>query len=112
MSHYLLILPMTVTGAFGAFFLKRASAADGIAALLKNRNFYLGGVLYVLAALMNIYLLRFLPYNIVLPLTSVTYIWTALIGWKLLGEAISIRSGVGIACVALGVIVLVTAQTP
>ena len=109
MVNYLLLFLMTVIGAFGAFFLKRASSVRGISELLKNVNFYIGGILYVLSAVINIYVLQFLPYIVVLPLTSITYIWTALIGWRLLKETLSLRCCIGIVTVVIGVIVLVTA---
>lgn len=106
---YLLFLVMTLMGAFGAFFLKRASGAMGLTALLKNWNFYLGGGLYGLSAVVNIYVLRYLPYSVVLPMTSVTYVWTAVIGWRMLGEKLTWRCCIGIAVIICGVGILVTA---
>ena len=107
---YLLLIAMTLMGAFGAYFLKRASGADGLMKLLRTPAFYLGGGLYGLSAILNILLLRILPYSVVLPLTSLTYIWTAIIGWKLLNEKITRRMVTGIACIIAGVLLLVTAH--
>lgn len=100
---------MTIVGAFGALFLKKASTSKGTAAMLKNVHFYFGGACYALSAVLNVYLLRFMPYNVLLPLTSLTYIWTAFIGVKILHEAISSRTVFGIALIIIGVSVLVTA---
>lgn len=106
---YLLFFTMTLMGAFGAFFLKRTSESAELLALLKNWNFYLGGGLYALSAVVNVYILNYLPYCVVLPLTSVTYVWTALIGWKLLGEKLTRRCCIGIAVIICGVAILVSA---
>lgn len=100
---------MTVMGAFGAYFFKLASSANGLVQLIKTPAFYLGGGLYGASALLNILLLREMPYSVVLPLTSLTYIWTALIGSKLLGEQITRRIALGIICIFTGVFLLVTA---
>lgn len=106
---YILVLIMTVVGAFGAYFLKRASAANGVFGLLKTPALYAGAGLYGLSAILNIMLLRVLPYSVVLPLTSLTYVWTAIIGWRLLKERISLRMLCGIACIIGGMMILVTA---
>jgi hypothetical protein len=57
--YYVLLLVLTLFEAVGSVFLKKASGADGILALLKEPRFYLGGFLYFTAALLNIYVLRF-----------------------------------------------------
>ena len=51
---------MTLAGAFAGFFLKKASVNLNIKKLIINYNLYLGGLLYLTAALINIYLLKFL----------------------------------------------------
>lgn len=106
---YVLVLIMTMVGAFGAYFLKLASAVESVFGLLKAPAFYVGAGLYGLSAVLNIILLRVLPYSIVLPLTSLTYVWTAIVGWRLLKERISLRMLCGIACIVVGVAVLMTA---
>ncbi|MFR2167688.1 MAG: hypothetical protein ACLS5W_07540 [Coprococcus sp.] len=45
--------------------------------------------MYLVSALLNIYVLRYLDYSVVLPLTSVTYIWTMVISYFILKEKIS-----------------------
>ncbi len=104
---YVLLVIMTVIGAWGSFFLKRASASDGIARLASDYNFYLGGFLYFLSALLNIFVLQFLPYSTVLPMTSLTYVWTMLIGTFLLGEKQSLRSVLGIILIVCGVTLMI-----
>lgn len=103
----LIILVMTILGATASYFLKKASAEKGIAAMLKKYNIYLGGILYVIAALLNVYVLRFMDYSVVLPLTSITYIWTMLIAYWFLKERITRRKIVGVFCIVVGVCILV-----
>ena len=74
-----ILIVMTILGAFAGMFLKRASSNLNIKALLLNYNLYIGGLLYLISALLNIYVLRFLDYSVVLPLTSITYVWTCLL---------------------------------
>ena len=75
---------------------------------LINPYLYLGGGLYVLSALLNLYLLKRLPYSVVIPLGSLTYIWTLIIARKYLGEAISKQKLMGILSILIGVILLTT----
>lgn len=101
------ILALLLMGLFASaasFFLKK-SIVDGldIKRLIFSPYLYLGGGLYVLSALMNLYLLKRLPYSIVVPLGSLTYIWTLGIAHKFLGEVITWQKIVGIAFVLIGV---------
>ena len=83
---------MGLFASLASFFLKRSTAGGlSFLMLLSNLYFYLGGGLYVLSALLNLYLLKRLPYSIVVPLGSLTYIWTLGIAYKFLGEAITRR---------------------
>lgn len=93
---------MTLAGAFAGFFLKRASSDLNIKKLILNYNLYLGGTLYLTAALINIYLLRFLDYSIVLPLSSITYIWTMIISYHFLSEKITPKKILGVTLILLG----------
>jgi len=103
----LLILLMTVLGSVASLFLKRASGSDGIITMLKNYNLYLGGFLYLAAALLNVYVLRFMEYSIVLPLTSITYIWTMVISYLILKEKITGRKITGVCLIVVGAVVIV-----
>ena len=104
---WMLVLPMTLIGSFAGYLFKRASGAGRLKALLTNRALYAGAALYVLAALMNVYVLRYLDYSVALPLTSVTYVWTMLLSRRLLGERIVRRQWLGTACIVLGAVLLV-----
>ena len=71
------------------FIFKKASGTDGILAMIKNVNLYIGGFLYLASAILNIWLLRYLEYSVVLPLTSLTYIWTMVFSYMILKEKIT-----------------------
>ena len=83
------LLIMTMMGSVASLFLKRASGSDGVKALLFNPNLYVGGFLYLGSAVLNIILLRYLDYSVVLPLTSLTYIWTMVLSYFVLRENIA-----------------------
>lgn len=107
MSNVMLLIVMTMMGSFAAFCLKKATDSidsKEIVGLLKNKFFYFGGSLYFLSALINIYLLRILPYSVVLPLTSITYIWTMVISYVLLKERISLNKVFGVVFIVVGAV--------
>ena len=55
--------------------------------------------MYRASAVVNILLLRRLDYSVVLPLTSLTYIWTMLLSARLLGERLTGRKLAGTAAI-------------
>jgi drug/metabolite transporter (DMT)-like permease len=101
---------MTIIGSFAAFFLKKSTSMENIALIIKSKYLYLGGILYLLSALLNIYLLKVIPYTIVLPLTSITYIWSFIISYKFLKEKITYKKIIGISFIILGAFILSIAQ--
>ena len=107
MPIFILLIIMTILGSVASLFLKRASNSDGIKKLIMNYNLYVGGVLYVLAAIINIFVLRFLNYSVVLPLTSMTYIWTMVISYFYLKEAIGLRKIFGVSLIVIGCVFVV-----
>ena len=98
------LLVMTLIGAVASLFLKKFSAVDGILAMLKNTNLYIGGFLYLASALLNIWLLKVLDYSVVLPLTSLTYIWTMILSYLFLKEHITAKKIVGVILILVGAI--------
>lgn len=94
---------MTLLGALGSLFFKKASEKNvGLISLLKNRWLYFGGILYLASLLITVYLLRVLDYSVVLPLTSVTYVWTLFIAYLILKEKISIKQIIGVVLIVCG----------
>lgn len=76
-------------GSVASLFLKKASGTEGLLALIKNPYLYIGGDLYLFSAVLNIWILRVLEYSVVLPLTSLTYIWTMVLSYFILKEKIT-----------------------
>lgn len=101
---YLLIALMTCMGSVASIFFKRASGAGGIAAMIKDVDLWIGGGLYVISAVINIFVLRMLPYSVVLPLTALTYVWTMVFSRLLLHETLTVRKLAGVACVFAGAV--------
>lgn len=101
-----LIFIMTISGSLGAFFMKKASGRlDKISVLkvLQIPELYAGGILYLIGACTNILLLRMLPYTVVYPVTSVTYVWTMVISCILLKEKITVNKVAAVILIMLGV---------
>ena len=107
-SVYLLFPIMTLMGSLGGFFFKKGAAHlnlnNVIKSLFLNLNLYIGGVLYVISAVLNIIALKYLPYSIVLPLTGITYIWTIIISRIMLKEKVNKEKVIGIALILVGAI--------
>lgn len=101
---YLLIILMAFIAATASLFFKKASDCDGLFGMLKCKDLYIGGFLYVLAALLNIYILRYLDYSVVMPMGSLTYIWTMILSYTVLKENISKKKIIGVTCIIAGAI--------
>ncbi len=107
--YFVLLLVMTALGSVASLFLKKASEAENFLSMLKNVDLYIGGSLYLASAVLNIVILRFLDYSIVLPLTSITYIWTMALSYLILKERITKRKLTGVMLIVLGAICISTA---
>lgn len=102
--YFIVLLIMTILGSVAALFLKKASNIGGIFAMFKNIYLYIGGFLYLASAVLNIWILRYLEYSVVLPLTSFTYIWTMILSHILLEEKITIKKIVGVILILVGAV--------
>lgn len=99
---YLIIIIMTYLGAQASVFLKKASSHGNLKECICSRYLYLGGSLYIICALLNIWILKYLDYCKMLPLTSITYIWTLILAFVIFKEKISIKKLVGIIAISIG----------
>ena len=102
----ILIFVMTFSGSLGAFFLKSGTSkmeSISIIEMLKTPELYVGGVLYVVGACTNILLLRSMPYTVVYPMTSLTYVWTMFVSAIFLKEKITQNKVMAVACIVLGI---------
>ena len=106
MIYFFLLVPMTVLGSIAALFLKKASGTTKIKTLIRNENLYIGGGLYLIAAFVNIYVLRYLDYSTVLPLTSMTYIWTMILSRLFLKEKMTLRKVIGAIGIVIGAVLI------
>lgn len=105
---YLLLLVMTYLGAQASVFFKKLAGMSNIFGILASPYLYLGGGLYLIAALLNIYVLSLMEYSKVLPLTSLTYGWTMLLSYLVFKEKINIQKIVGLLFVIAGAIMIVS----
>ena len=104
-------IAMAFIASFASYFLKKASSGEGSKLkILLSPFFYLGGILYVVSSCLSIVLMQFLPYAIILPLGSLTYVWTMFISRWLLHEEISKRKLIGITVIICGVVLLAVGQ--
>ena len=102
--HYIVLIVMTMLGSVASLYLKKASGANGIFEMIKNRYLYIGGFLYFGSAVLNIWILRYLDYSVVLPLTSFTYIWTIGLSHMFLKEKVTNKKMIGVVMVLIGAI--------
>ena len=100
--YFIVLLIMTAMGALASVSLKMATNSKSLLSILFNRYLILGGFLYFIAALLNIWLLYYLDYSVVLPLTSLTYIWTMLIAYFCLKESMSLSKFIGVLLISAG----------
>ena len=109
----LLLYSMVIGGcalsALAAYFFKTASAGlkgPNILLLLREKALWTGGLLYLVSAVNNIFLLGYMDYSALLPMGSITYIWTIIVAYKLLGEKITARKIAGVAAIVCGAALL------
>ena len=102
--YFIILLIMTMLGSIASLFLKKASGATGVVGIIKNINLYIGGILYLVAAILNIWVLRHLDYSVVLPLTSLTYVWTMIFARVTLKEKIKKKKSLGVVLILAGAI--------
>jgi drug/metabolite transporter (DMT)-like permease len=102
--NYGILVIMGFLAAISSYFFKVSISRNVFKDLLLCKYLYAGIFLYVIAALLNVYLLQVMPYSVVVPLCSITYIWTLLVSFKLLGEKISLKKIFGVATILVGAI--------
>ena len=101
------LILMGLTASAASLFLKKATVNElGVFTLLRMPWPYVGGGLYVVSSLMNLFLLQKLPYSLVVPLGALTYIWTMILSWRFLGESITKQKIFGVVLILFGVLLL------
>lgn len=104
--YVLILVCMTILGAFAGMFLKKASTNKNIKEMLKDKNIYLGSSFYLFAAIFNVIVLRKLEFSFVLPFTALTYVWTMFISYFILKEKISAKKLIGVTFILGGAILV------
>lgn len=95
------LILMTLMGSFGSLFLKKSTQINKN--IFCNKYFYIGGILYFLSAILNIYLLKKFNYSTLLPLTSLTYLWSIILAKIYLKEYLSSKKIIGLCILMLGI---------
>lgn len=93
---------MTYLGAQASVFLKKASSKSNWKDCICSFYLYLGAFFYIMCAILNIWVLKYLDYSKMLPLTSITYIWTLILSFLIFKEKISYRKVIGIIIIFCG----------
>lgn len=106
MVDYGLLVVMTLLGSFASLFLKKASESGDFVRMLMNWKLYTGAGLYLSSAVLNIFLLRFMDYSVVLPLTSITYVWTMILSYYFLKEKITGKKICGVGLIITGAVIV------
>lgn len=102
--YYFVLIIMTLTASFASFFLKKSTIGGTVLSIIKNKYLYIGGFLYAIAALFNIWLLQKMTYFVVVPLGSICYIWTMVIAGLFLKERIGMGKIIGVILILSGVV--------
>jgi drug/metabolite transporter (DMT)-like permease len=97
---YLLLIVMTLFGSLGGVFFKSFTSKKRYSHLL------FGCASYGVGAILNIYLLKKLPYTLVMPANALTFLWTLLFAKAFFKETISILKITGIVFILSGLILL------
>lgn len=113
MSDLLIIISTliltTFSGSFGALGLKQGMNELTELTFIKaitNKWLLIGSFLYIVSAVTNIILFKFLDYSIAFPMTSLTYVWTVFISYFTFKEKITPLKLVSIVLIIIGVIII------
>lgn len=100
---WLVILSTVLTTAAQLFY---KAGASRLPELFFNWPLIVGFVLYCLAALFIIWVLRFVELSVVFPLLATSFVWVSLISVLFFGESLSPINWFGVVLIACGVAVV------
>ena len=105
----LIMIPSSILGAFGSLYLKKGSKKFTFnpVKFLDNITAGIGIFLFGLSTIFYIIALKFEDLSIVYPLSSMSYIFVALVSVKFLGEKMTKLKWIGIILIVLGSIMVV-----
>ena len=97
---------MTLLGSFGGYFFKKSTSGFTVVSIVKSKFLYIGVLLYVSSAILNIIALKYMPLTVVMPMSAIAYVWTMLTSRFILKEKITKFKILGITSIIIGVIVV------
>ncbi|MEG0284478.1 MAG: multidrug transporter [Vagococcus sp.] len=103
------LLVTTLSGSFGALGLKQGMnelTELTVVKAITNKWLLLGSFLYIVSAVTNIVLFKYLDYSIAFPMTSLTYVWTVFISYFTFKEKITPLKIVTIVLIMIGVVII------
>ncbi|MFW7419468.1 EamA family transporter [Vagococcus fluvialis] len=103
------LLVTTLSGSFGALGLKQGMnelTELTVVKAITNKWLLLGSFLYIVSAVTNIVLFKYLDYSIAFPMTSLTYVWTVFISYFTFKEKITPLKIVSIVLIMIGVVII------
>lgn len=101
------IILFTLLGSIGSLFFKLATLKSKKAIqIILSPYLYIGVIFYFFSIIINTIVIRNYKYSFVLPLTSITYIWTFVFSYFFLKENITRYKIIGISLIFLGALVL------
>jgi len=104
----LLVSIGAVTGAFGAFFLKKGAKKFSLNIKgIFQKNIIIGLIFYAFGAVIGFSGLRFGELSLVYPFAAFGYIASTFISWKMLNEKISWQKILAIILIIMGLILIV-----
>lgn len=103
---YVLVVLMTLFGAVASALFKKATGDYSFKRLLFSSAFILGVLFYGLGALLNIYLLTIMQYSKLVPMISLSYIWSMVIAKVFFKEKISGLKISGLLVLIIGVVLI------
>lgn len=105
--EYFILFTMTLVGSLASLSLKHGIRNLNFKTIYVNKYILFGLGLYIFAAILNIYVLGVMPYSQVLPLTSLTYVWTLCFASFFFKEKMSVLKVIGVFFILLGVYLIV-----
>lgn len=103
---YLFVVLMTLLGAIASALFKKATGKYTFKELLFSSIFIAGVLIYGISALLNIYLLKNIQYSKLVPMISLSYIWSMIIAKFFFGEKIGFLKIVGLIVLIVGVFLI------
>lgn len=98
---FALLIAMTLFGSLGSVFFKGFTSKKQLSLL------FFGFTSYGIGALLNIYLLKELPYTVVMPANALTFLWALLFAKLIFKESIGVIKIAGVFFIISGLMLLI-----